>query len=49
VYIIDIDASIKAGNQDIALNDEAMRLADNDTSVLLRGLAVKIQEFELID
>jgi hypothetical protein len=37
VYIIGIDASIKAGKLDIALIEEAMRLADNDPSILLRN------------
>jgi hypothetical protein len=42
VYIIGIDASVKAENPDITLIEEAMRLADNDSSILLRNLAIKI-------
>jgi hypothetical protein len=34
-------------NPDIALIEEALKLADNDPSVLLRNLAIKIQEFEV--
>jgi hypothetical protein len=45
IYIIGIDASIKANNPDLSLTEEAQRLANNDPTVLLRGLAVKIQEF----
>jgi hypothetical protein len=33
VYIIGSDASIKAGNPDIALIEEAMILSDNDPSI----------------
>jgi hypothetical protein len=47
VYIIGIDVSIKAGNPDIGLIVEAMGLADNDSPILLRNLAIKIQEFEV--
>jgi hypothetical protein len=47
IYIIGIDASIRAGNPDISLIEEATRLADNDTTILLRSLAIKIQEFDV--
>jgi hypothetical protein len=45
LYLIEIDASIKAGNPDKALINEGLRLADNDPVILLRSLAMKIQEF----
>jgi hypothetical protein len=47
VYIIDVDASIKAGNPDIAIIEETIRLADNDHTILLRSFAIKVQEFEV--
>jgi hypothetical protein len=47
VYIIGIGASIKEGNPDLALIEEAQRLADNSLTVLLRSLVVKILEFEV--
>jgi hypothetical protein len=46
IFIIGMDASIKAGNPDLSLIEEAQRLADNDSTVLLRSLLVNIQKFE---
>jgi hypothetical protein len=45
--LIGINARIKASNQDIALVDEDLRLVDNDPSILLRSLTLKIQNFEV--
>jgi hypothetical protein len=47
VYIIGIDASIKAGNPDLALLEDALRIADNDPCIMLRSLAIKIKELEV--
>jgi hypothetical protein len=47
LYLIGIDARIRAGNPDKTLIDEGLRLADNDTAILLRCLEMKIQDFEI--
>jgi hypothetical protein len=46
-YLIGIDASIKVGNPDIALVEKDLKLADNDSAILLRSLALKIQNLEV--
>jgi hypothetical protein len=45
--VVNIDASIKAGDPDLSLFEEALRLADNDPLIMLRSLAIKIQELEV--
>jgi hypothetical protein len=46
LYTIGIDASIKADNPDMSLLEEALSIADNDPTILLRSLAIKIYELE---
>jgi hypothetical protein len=46
-YLIGIDASIKMGNPDEDLIEQANRIAVNDPSVLLRKLLMKIYYFEI--
>jgi hypothetical protein len=47
VYLIGTDVSIKAGNPDISVIEEGLRLADNDSAIQLRNLAMKVQNFEV--
>jgi hypothetical protein len=42
-----IDASIKNGKPDRAMIEKGMMLADNDSAIILRSLAMIIQDFEL--
>jgi hypothetical protein len=46
LYIIGIDACIKASNPNISLLEEALTIADNDPSIMFRSLAIKIYELE---
>jgi hypothetical protein len=46
-YLMGIDASIKMGNPDKHLLEQANRVAVNDPSILLRKLLMKIYYFEI--
>jgi hypothetical protein len=46
-YLLGIDASIKAGNPDEMLLEQACRVATNDPSIMLRKLRMKIYYFEI--
>jgi hypothetical protein len=46
LYLLEIDASIKANNPEKSMIEEGMNIASNDPSILLRKMAIEINEFE---